>query len=159
MNDLSGPELIKLREQSANVIDKIDKQLHEKRGTRKIPCGYCNYKNNTIKNLTFVQTMWYTQPHGCMGGDHWNQGDYGFYCLKCSGFNCLNFNHPYEKNLDPYNRQNVFKRLYRDCFKKIVREYDDFLAPRTGAADDISEQYRSARKFNNSYVDKVMKIW
>lgn len=42
-----------------------------------------------IKDLTYIQTHWYTAPHGCTGGDYWNAGEGQFVCPKCDHRNRL----------------------------------------------------------------------
>lgn len=42
-----------------------------------------------IGQLTFIQTHWYTEPHGCAGGDYWNAGEGQFDCPACGKRNRL----------------------------------------------------------------------
>lgn len=44
---------------------------------------------HAIKDLTYIQTHWYTRPHGCSGGDYWNQGEGQFICPSCGHRNRL----------------------------------------------------------------------
>lgn len=44
---------------------------------------------HAIKDLTYIQTHWYTSPHGCSGGDYWNQGEGQFNCPGCGHRNRL----------------------------------------------------------------------
>lgn len=36
-----------------------------------------------IGDLTYIQTHWYVQPHGCTGGDYYRAGEGQFKCPKC----------------------------------------------------------------------------
>ena len=48
-------------------------------------CG----KRFSIKNITYIQTHWYVEPHGCTGGDYWNEGEGNWICPKCKHRNRL----------------------------------------------------------------------
>lgn len=47
-----------------------------------IRCCKCK-KAEPISTQTYIQTHWYTSPHGCNGGDHWNQGEANWICPNC----------------------------------------------------------------------------
>lgn len=42
-----------------------------------------------IGELTYIQTHWYVSPHGCTGGDYWNEGEGAFVCPSCGHRNRL----------------------------------------------------------------------
>lgn len=42
-----------------------------------------------VSRLVYIQTHWYTHPHGCTGGDYWNQGEGQWVCPKCGHRNRL----------------------------------------------------------------------
>jgi hypothetical protein len=73
-------------------------------------CGECN---NTfeIKDLTYIQTHWYTRPSGCMEGDYWNEGEGQFDCPHCQ------------------TRWRLYKNpeimALKHLFKDVVKEYKD----------------------------------
>jgi hypothetical protein len=54
-----------------------------------------------VKELTYIQTHWYTEPSGCTGGDYWNQGEGQFVCPKCGEKNRL-YERPAVAALKPY---------------------------------------------------------
>lgn len=54
-----------------------------------------------INTLTYIQTHWYTAPHGCTGGDYWNQGEGQWICPECQHLNRL-YNSPEIENLKPH---------------------------------------------------------
>ena len=60
-------------------------------------CG----KRTQIRNLIYIQTHWYTAPHGCNGGDYWNAGEGQFDCPKCGHRNRL-YDRPEIMELDLY---------------------------------------------------------
>lgn len=64
-----------------------------------------------IRNLVYVQTHWYTHPHGCTGGDYWNEGEGQWKCPKCGHVNRLHES-PEIEALKPY-------------FKGVFDTYDD----------------------------------
>jgi hypothetical protein len=62
-----------------------------------------------VKNLVYIQTHWYTPPHGCTGGDYWNKGEGRFICPHCGIKNRL------------YNRKEI--ESLKDLFKNVEDEY------------------------------------
>lgn len=42
-----------------------------------------------VKDLVYIQTHWYTEPHGCTGGDYWNEGEGQWICPACGHRNRL----------------------------------------------------------------------
>lgn len=85
---------------SFNIPDTVDEQvaaidaqiakLQAGRGavqrTRLITCYHCKAQT-PIASLTYIQTRWYEQPHGCTGGDRWHDGEGEFVCPSCNGTN------------------------------------------------------------------------
>ena len=77
-------------------IDKAEEQLTElnqllkEANSRKfITCISNNYgkgcgKKAQLKNITYIRTHWYVRPHGCTGGDYWNEGEGQYICPHCS---------------------------------------------------------------------------
>jgi hypothetical protein len=63
-----------------------------------------------VKDLTYIQTHWYTEPYGCTGGDYWNQGEGQFTCPVCGALNRL------------YERPDVV--ALKSFFKTVVDVYD-----------------------------------
>jgi len=63
-----------------------------------------------IRDLTYIQTHWYTPPRGCTEGDYWNAGEGQWQC-KCGHLNRL------------YNKPEIekLKRLFKD----VEDTYDD----------------------------------
>lgn len=66
---------------------------------------------HAIKDLTYIQTHWYVSPHGCTGGDYWNEGEGAFVCPSCNHRNRL-YASPAVEALKPY-------------FKTVVKEHKD----------------------------------
>lgn len=62
-----------------------------------------------IRELTYIQTHWYTPPSGCTEGDHWNEGEGNFVCIHCGVRNRL------------YNRKPIEALKHR--FKDIEKEH------------------------------------
>lgn len=63
-----------------------------------------------IKDIVYIQSFWYTSPHGCSGGDYWNYGEGRFRCPSCGVKNRL------------YNR--TWYDQFSNLFKSIEKEYD-----------------------------------
>ena len=47
-----------------------------------IQCSNCRIQS-AIKDMTYIQTHWYTSPTGCNEGDYWNQGEGRCECPSC----------------------------------------------------------------------------
>lgn len=59
-----------------------------------VVCAHnCNGKGcgepTQIKELTYIQTYWYVEPHGCTGGDYWKKGEGNWICPECDHTNRL----------------------------------------------------------------------
>ncbi len=129
------------------ALDQLELQLAIKRGKRFFSCasGACKRKTQ-IRNLDLIQTMWYTSPSGCMGGDHWNNGELVFVCPHCGVRNRL-LNFKDDKNgIGSNAKQKQFKRIYGDCFKTV---------------SDITdvEVNKMAPGFINNMVLETFQIW
>ena len=64
-----------------------------------------------IKDITYIQTHWYEQPSGCIGGDMWHSGEGQFECPCCGLRNRL------------YNRENFV--ALKNLFKNVIDEHKD----------------------------------
>ncbi|MCK5449337.1 hypothetical protein KAI32_00560 [Candidatus Pacearchaeota archaeon] len=117
--------------------DKIFKEIDEKNKEKIIECSCCgnSYK---IKNLTAIQTYWYTDFGNC---EH--EGELQFVCPGTGIVNGLLFDNDdifywgdggTFKN-DP---ERQFKEDYRKLFKEVKYSYDEKL---------------SGERVNNFYVD------
>lgn len=71
-------------------------------------CAECD---NTfeIKDLTYIQTHWYTPPRSCTGGDYWNEGEGQFDCPHC------------KTRWRLYKLPDIMK--LKHLFKDVVKEY------------------------------------
>ena len=131
-------QLKEVRYEENRILSAID----ERNKKRIIQCGGCS-NSHEIGNLEAIQTHWYTEPHGCTGGDYWNEGELQFVCPETGIINRLLFNNndiPYEeRKIYDNDAEQQFKRKYKKLFKKIVDNYD-------------KEIY--AKRVNNDYVDK-----
>jgi len=72
----------------AKTLVKCSRYINGNRGINK-GCG----AEHPIDSLEYIQTHWYTEPHGCTGGDYWNQGEGNWICPSCGGRNRL-YDHP-----------------------------------------------------------------
>lgn len=46
-------------------------------------CGKCN-KRTVVSKTSVIAKEYYTQPHGCSGGDYWSFCNYIIFCNKCN---------------------------------------------------------------------------
>ena len=65
-------------------IDDIREHIEDIKRNRTITCKGCS-KRTPIRNLVLIKPMWYVEPHGCTGGDYWNESDeFKWFCPKCN---------------------------------------------------------------------------
>jgi hypothetical protein len=70
-------------------------------------CG----KATPIRELVYIQTHWYVEPHGCTGGDYWRAGEGNFDCPHCGHRNRL------------YDRKPI--EALRHLFRGVTNEHRD----------------------------------
>lgn len=160
-----------VNEKKAEILGKIEGRNSRK----KIKCAVdeCG-KLHIINKLTLLQTHWYTQPHGCTGGDYWNSGEMQFICPDTKIRNRImisNYDVPLEDR-DKYENdpESQFSRNYRDLFKEVIdvhehksntygRDYETWSRGRKKLDNsEVSELIDlDARYVNNHYVDKNRK--
>jgi len=87
----------------------LNEELRKAEGRRLIECEKCG-KRSKVSNLTYIQTHFYTLPHGCTDGDYWSQDEGQFICPHC---NCIN---------RLYKRPDICK--LKDSFKEVVNTYE-----------------------------------
>ena len=131
-------QLKKVQEEESCILEKIDKRNKK----REIQCCGCG-NPHLIGDLTAIQTHWYTHPHGCTGGDYWNEGELQFICPETGIINRLLFNNydvPWkEGGIYENDPEEQFKTNYKNLFKEVIDSYD---------------KETSGEWVNNYYVDK-----
>ena len=108
-----------------------------------------------IRELTFLQTKYYEEPVGCMGGDYWTYyNNIKFICPKCNNHVRILWKGEYyipdnlRKHID-YNLYIQFRRKYMLLFKEVIEEYEKGYV--------LGER---KPKFVNKYMDKeFMKLF
>lgn len=121
------------------ALSKAQADLTAKRAQRELKC--CCGASHAINTLELLVTHWYTEPHGCTGGDYWSEGEFEFVCPTSSARNRLMFN---DFDVD-YKRRGsdgaepAFKRLYRSLF---------------ASRRDTYREDPGVRWINNEYADK-----
>jgi hypothetical protein len=122
MNEIKK-RLKALEEEQAELV----KSLSETKANLKFLCS-CG-KMHTIKKCVAIQTHWYTPPHGCTGGDYWNEGELQIICPDTDFKNRIHFrNHdiPWGHRHDyEYSAEEQFKRNYKPLFKEVIQDHDD----------------------------------
>ena len=91
---LGGPTDDQVRAAEAVLDSREDALAEQTRGTlvkctSQVATGKGCGTLHAIKDLTYIQTHWYTSPHGCSGGDYWNRGEGQFICPSCGHRNRL----------------------------------------------------------------------
>jgi len=136
-----GDQLAGLHQQEGKILAKTDTGNKN----RKIKCGSCE-DFHEIGSLTAIQTHWYTSPHGCTGGDYWNEGELQFICPETNVKNRLLFNNhdvPWEERRNCANNpEGQFKRNYKHLFLEVKDSHDETT---------------SGEWVNNLYVDQNRK--
>lgn len=105
-----------------------ESELRAVRARRKILCA-CG-KRHAIGKLKLLVTHWYTAPHGCTGGDYWNEGEWQFACpVNDTARNRLLFDDygvEYDKrSVVGVAAEPTFKSIYRGLFASSANVYDD----------------------------------
>ncbi len=77
-------DLTKVYNRAATLMDELD----DARKRKLIKCESCQ-RATKVSTLTYLQTHFYVQPHGCTGGDYWREGEGQFVCPKCNATNRL----------------------------------------------------------------------
>lgn len=78
--------------------------LAEHKKLARIICAKCSAAHG-IATQEYIQTFWYTPPHGCTGGDYWNAGEANWCCPSCG------FTNRFDDKKDKYSTmENPFYR-------------------------------------------------
>lgn len=108
------------------VVHEAQAKIAKLRSQRRIACS-CGARHR-ICDIDLLVTHWYTQPHGCTGGDYWSEGEWNFVCQKCGIRNRLLFD---DYKVDYFDRRKIgvaaeptFKDIYRALFKSRKDVYD-----------------------------------
>lgn len=92
-------------------IEKLKKKKDSIISDKHLKCVKCK-ESTQIKNLTLAVQEYYVEPHGCTGGDYWDEGEYPTYYTECPKCKCNNRH---------WNEKTAKWKLvnnYRDYFKK-----------------------------------------
>lgn len=68
------------------ALNKRKAALAEAEAKATIVCCRCA-SHYAIATQVYVQTHWYVSPHGCTGGDYWNEGEGNWKCPDCGFVN------------------------------------------------------------------------
>lgn len=111
--------LSRVRSQIAEYLKLVDalRDLEKKYlGRRRVVCmGWTPGSKDGcgtalhIKDLTYIQTLWYVEPFSCSGGDYWNNGNGEFVCTNCGALNRL-YERPQVEALKPFFKNVVEKK-------------------------------------------------
>jgi hypothetical protein len=109
-------------------LAEAEAALRQVRARRALPCE-CGCGNSyAIGELKLRVTHWYVEPHGCTGGDYWQEGEWQFVCPTSGALNRLLF-HDYSVEYSKRHTVGVaaeptFKRLYRDLFASYIEVHE-----------------------------------
>ena len=123
-------------------LDEVKKQIAERNSNRRIKCESCD-KSHAIGTLKAIQTYFYVEPHGCIGGDYWLPGELQYICPTNGIINRLLFD--IRDVLEEQRMKNParqFRNNYVNLFKEVVETY----------SEKTMEQW-----VNNYYVDNNRK--
>ncbi len=72
---------IKTHKKAIKILkEELDKVLPNKQFSCR--CG----RRSQIKHVSVISVMFYTEPHGCTGGDYWSFSEYWIVCPKCNDY-------------------------------------------------------------------------
>lgn len=100
-------QLKKQKEKLQSKIDLVNIEIKNVLSQTIVKCDKCK-KEYQIKDLTYLQTMWYESPYSCTGGDTWHYGEGQWKC-ECGEINRL------------YNKKEIEK--LSSLFKNIEKVY------------------------------------
>lgn len=80
--DTTDEQVAELRSQIESIQERIDSIQR----LRMLKCLHCS-QPSMISTLTYIQTYWYEEPHGCSGGACWRYGDGAYRCPHCERIN------------------------------------------------------------------------
>jgi hypothetical protein len=66
-----------------DFLDVLTNAKAEILGRTLVKCVCCSVAT-PIKDIDYIQTHYYTSPHGCSGGDYWNEGSGKMVCPNCN---------------------------------------------------------------------------
>ena len=115
--DVDSSRLKKARETYKKEVFFARQELNEVERTQYIKCKKCN-KKSQVKKFEYSNFYWYEQPHGCMGGDNWNEAGIYLKCPKCGNIEKINMplNWASEKEKVKYNKlHNLIKNHSIKC--------------------------------------------
>lgn len=117
-------KLQELEKKVARLYAKLNPLLEEikiEKTKIMLVCFKCK-RRNQVGKLTYLQTHWYTEPHGCTGGDYWSSGEGQYICPKCRHVNRLYTASYYSKEKNK-EIQRILDLQY--SFKETKDIYDD----------------------------------
>lgn len=94
MPALAGPTDAEVAAAEA-ILDRRESALAERARRSTVACtsqvatGKGCGARHEIGDLTYVQTHWYEEAHGCTGGDRWHMGEGQWRCPSCGHVNRL----------------------------------------------------------------------
>lgn len=78
---LGGPDE-KALEAAYALVEESHDAIRAQKAATMLKCASC-LTLTSISKLEYIQTYWYTEPHGCTGGDYWNLGEGMVPCPAC----------------------------------------------------------------------------
>lgn len=113
------------------LLTAAKQQLAALRASRRILCS-CG-KRHAIAKLELLIEHFYTEPHGCSGGDYWSPGEWQFVCPNTNVRNRLLF-HDYDVDYKQRGTIGVaaeptFEFLYRGLFASSRNTHQDETTP------------------------------
>lgn len=120
--------------------------LDEARGNITIQCNCGSY--HKIRQLKAIQSYYYTEPHGCTGGDYWSQTTLSFLCPKDESYEQRLLFDNYDVRWEllhhfDHDPEMQFRHWYKELFREVV--------------DGRDKEYSRMGSINSYYVDKNRK--
>lgn len=83
---MSKSKLQREKEELEKKLGQLQEKINEENSRKKATCYKCK-KKIQLRRLIYIQTYWYTRPHGCTEGDYWNVGEAKWICPHCRYMN------------------------------------------------------------------------
>jgi len=78
---LGGPDEEALKAAYA-LITESEEAIRVQKASALFKCARCE-ETTPISQMEYIQSHWYTTPHGCTGGDYWTPGEGYALCPEC----------------------------------------------------------------------------
>jgi hypothetical protein len=128
MDTATPNHLLEKRKKLEDALRLVNLEMVAERARKTFVCVACKGGTHAIQDCTAIQTHYYVEPSGCMGGDYWVLGDIHIVCPNSNVKIHPTFEGTYRHTIEKFKGQEVsfrrsFMGLYGDLFKEVLQDY------------------------------------